>query len=79
MADVKFGVKQLNSPTPKYLKNFFKAFLFLSGAWAIIAPAATQIPAGVQADINKWIIVGLALMRFAISFWGYDYKIEPND
>lgn len=79
MAETKFGVDQLNQPTPKYLKNTFKAILFISAVWAFAGPQITELPATMLASINKWLLISNGVIRLAISFFGLDYPIDYND
>ena len=77
MANVKFGVPGLTKPTPAALRNVFTAFLYLSGIWVFIAPLF-NIPTPVLDHINKAIVEGLAVVKFTISFFHYDYQPDIN-
>lgn len=77
MADLKFGAAGFNKPTPKTLKIVFNTFLYLSGAWIFIAPAF-NLAQPVLNLINKDLLTGLALMKFTISFFHYDYEIQTD-
>ena len=77
MATLKFGLVGLTKPTPTVLRNIFTAFLYLSGIWVFIAPVF-NIPAPVLDHINKGIVEGLAILKFTISFFHFDYQIDAN-
>lgn len=72
MANLTMAVSNVGLPTPTWMKSIFKGLLYLSGLWAIIVPLATNIPPSIQATIDHWIVIGLAVLRFTISFFHYD-------
>ncbi len=73
---VKVGVEQLQNPTPKALKYIFRAYTFLAGLWAILAPQITHIPADTMAEVNKWLLAGVPVIHYTIKFFGLDYRTE---
>ena len=71
---VAFGTDQLTNPTPVFIKNIFRAVLYLSALWAVISPSVTEIPADTLAVINKYLLLGNAVINVTIKFFGYDFK-----
>lgn len=71
---VQVGIAQLSNPTPIWIKYIFRTYTFLSGLWAILAPQITNIDEHTMAEINKWLLIGVPIMHYAIKFWGWDYK-----
>lgn len=71
---VTFGTDQLNNPTPVFIKNIFRAVLYVSALWAVIAPGITELDAGTLATINKYLLLGVAVVNVTIKFFGYDFK-----
>lgn len=71
---VQVGIAQLGNPTPIAIKYVFRIYTFLSGLWAILAPSLTDIPESTMAEINKWLLIGVPIMHYAIKFFGWDYK-----
>jgi hypothetical protein len=71
---VSFGTDQLNNPTPVFIKNIFRLVLYLSALWAVIAPSITELDAGTLAMINKYLLLGVAVVNITIKFFGYDFK-----
>lgn len=67
---VKVGLSQINNPTPKPLKTFFRWFSFLQGASAIVVAMLPQIPEHLKLQIVLVGSVGSALIHFAIKFFG---------
>ena len=71
---VKFGVNQIQNPTPKTLKYIFRAYTFLAGLWAILAPNFDWVPASTMDEINKWLLIGVPVIHYTIKFFGLDYQ-----
>ena len=78
MSDIKFGMKSLQQPTPQWMKNVFKTILYLTGLWALLAPMLTNIPENTSAEVNKWCLISLSILRFTIAFFRYDFS-ETED
>lgn len=76
MADkvVKFGVSQITNPTPKALKYIFRAYTFLVGVWAILAPNFDWVPPSTMDEINKWLLIGVPIIHYTIKFFGLDFE-----
>lgn len=72
MADLTVGVSNIGKPSPSWMKNIFKGLLYVSGLWAVLGPTCTNIDQHILDSINAWILRGLAIMRFTISFFHYD-------
>jgi len=72
------GTSSISKPTPLFLKYIFRTYTFLAGVWAIAAPALTEIPEKYIALIDKWIIIGAAVIHFGIKFFSFDYKMEES-
>lgn len=73
MADLKFGVGQFGKETPHQLKLVFRIVLYLSGLWTLLAPVLTNIEEVMRGKIDHWIVIGLMVMRFTISFFHLDF------
>lgn len=71
-----FDTQGLSQPTPNVVKWVFTAVLFCSGLWALLASEFSFLPEHSQFIINKWLLVGNTVMRFAIKFFRWDYKSE---
>lgn len=70
MEKVKIGMKQLNNPTPKGLKTFFRWFSFVNGVAAIILAMLPQVPEHVKYNILTYGAIGNAVIHFGIKFFG---------
>ena len=70
---VQFGVDQLGNPTPTKAKVVFRIVLYISALWAVISPSITELPADTLATINKYVLLGNALVNATIQFFGWDY------
>lgn len=68
----------LTKPTPQIAKDVVNGLLYLSGIWAVIEPQFPGMPATTAADINKWLLLGLALTRFTITFFHWDDSSKPD-
>ena len=73
---VKVGFGQLNNPTPMAFKYAFRTLTFFAGLWALVAPSLTHMTEDTMAEVNKWLLVGVAAMHYAIKFFGWDYKTD---
>lgn len=71
---VQVGLDQLNNPTPQWARITFRAILYLSAIWAITAPVVTEIPENVLMSINKYLLLGNAIINVTIKFFGWDFK-----
>lgn len=69
----------LRKPTPKLAKDIVNTLLYLSGVWALIQPSFPEIPEHTAANINKYLLLGLALTRFTITFFHWDDKKPDTD
>lgn len=76
MANLKFGVAGLTKPTPPVFRNIFTAILYIAGIWVFIAPMF-NVSGAILATINKDIVEVLAILKFTISFFHFDYQ-EPD-
>lgn len=72
--EIQVGPSQIGNPTPMIFKYIFRAYTFLVGIWAIIAPSFDLLPPSVVDDINKYLLIGVPVMHYAIKFFGWDYK-----
>lgn len=73
---VTFGVDSISKPTPLFMKYTFRAFMFLSGVWALLPQDLLHLTDTQLATTNRWLIVGNTVMLFAIKFFSWDYKSE---
>lgn len=71
---VQFGIDQLSNPTPSIAKYIFRTILYLSAIWAVIMPTVTELPPDTIAAINKYMLLGNAVINVTIKFFGWDYK-----
>lgn len=71
---VQFGLDQFANPTPSAAKYIFRAVLYLSALWAVIMPMVTELPETTIAVINKYMLLGNAIINVTIKFFGWDYK-----
>ena len=71
---VQFGIDQLSNPTPSIAKYIFRTILYLSAIWAVIMPTVTELPETTIAAINKYMLLGNAVINVTIKFFGWDYK-----
>lgn len=71
---VKVGIGQIDNPTPMAAKWIFRLFTFFSGLWAILAPSITEIDHDIIAKVDRYLLIGVAVMHYAIKFFGWDYK-----
>lgn len=73
---VTVGIPSLQKPTPNGLRIAFRTLLWLSAAWAMISPVATEIPPDTLAIINKYLLLLNGLVNMSIKFFGV--TIEPQ-
>jgi len=71
---IQFGIEQLSNPTPKNVKVIFRAILYLSAVWAVMSPSLTEISPTILASVNKYLLLGTAVINVTIQFFGWDYK-----
>lgn len=71
---VQFGLSQLVNPTPSAAKYVFRTILYLSAIWAVIMPTVTELPEATIAAINKYMLLGNAVINVTIKFFGWDYQ-----
>lgn len=65
------GTQALNQPTPMMLRYIFRAVLYLSTLWALLAPVMTDIPEPTQLLINKYLLLGNTIISGTIKFFGW--------
>lgn len=78
MAKITFGRQHFKSPTPPVLRIVFKSIVFLAGLWALIG-GMVGVSEVLQAAINKWALIGMAIVRFTIQFFGFDFDPDQNN
>lgn len=76
---VKFGVGQIENPTPKAFKYVFRIYSFLAGAWALFAPQFVHLNPDILGEINRWLLVSGTFLHYAIKFFGWDIKEETTE
>lgn len=74
---VKFGLDQVNNPTPIGLKWALRIFQFLTGVWGLLPQDMLPLSEDDYMRACKWLLVANAVMLFGIKFFGLDYK--PRD
>ncbi len=67
----------LKKPTPEIAKQVLNTLLYLSGAFALLQNNF-DIPEHVAAEVNKYLLSGLALVRFTINFFHWDNGSGSN-
>lgn len=77
--NLKVGVSQLNVASPKWIAKISNGIIFAATAWAIFSPSITEIPAPLQADITRWLMIGSGLIKLASKFFGLDIKQDTNE
>jgi len=77
-AVIGFGTKSaMAGATPKVIKVFYRTLLFFSGLWAlVIEPQFPRIPVEYVHNIDKWILIGNALIYYICQFFGW---VVPKD
>lgn len=73
---VGFGIGQLSNPTPRWMKSIMRVAAFFSGVWALLPQDLINLSDHNYAYVNKWIIVGNAILLFSIKFFGWK---DPNE
>jgi hypothetical protein len=71
---VQFGLDQISNPTPSAAKYVFRTILYLSAIWAVIMPTVTELHPDTIAAINKYMLLGNAVINVTIKFFGWDYQ-----
>lgn len=75
---LKFGRQHYTSPTPPVLRILFKSIVFAAGLWAVIQ-GMLDVPEHITNAINKWTLIGMAVVRFTIQFFGFDFNPDGNE
>ena len=75
-AKITFGRQNYKTKTPPILNIIFKAIVFAAGLWAVIQ-GMVDVSEHLTNAINKWTLVGMAVVRFTIQFFGFDF--EPDE
>lgn len=72
-AVIAFGTKSaIAGATPKAIQFFYRTLMFLGGLWAlVIEPQFPNIPVRAAHDIDKWILIGNALIYYLCQFFGW--------
>lgn len=73
------GAKGLKNPTPMALRWLFRIILYLSGVWALFIAPNVDVPDNIQAEINKWLLVGNGIINHAIKYFGWDFVPENTN
>lgn len=71
---VKFGVKQLANDTPLWARYIFRTVLYLSAVYVMAVQPTLDLPTGIEAIINKYIVLLNAVVNVTIKFTGWDFK-----
>ena len=76
-ATMKVGLSQLKNKTPNFIAQISNGIIFACMAWALLSPSITEIPAPLQADITRWLMVGSGFIKLASKFFGLELpKVE---
>lgn len=76
--NVNLGVSQLNIPGPKWMSRISNGIIFACMAWALLSPSITEIPAALQADITRWLMIGSGFVKLASKFFGIDLGVASD-
>lgn len=73
-----FGTKSaMEGATPLAIKYAYRALMFLGGLWAlVIEPQFPHIPENIMHSIDKWILIGNAIIYYICQFFGW---VIPKD
>jgi len=71
---IKVGVSQLKKDTPPWMSKTANGVIFACLAWALLSPSLTEIPATIQADITRWLMIGSGFIKLATKFFGLNIK-----
>lgn len=75
-AKIKFGVSQLNNPSPIWMSKIANGIIFLTLAWGLISMGLTSIPPDLKSSINEWVLVSSGIIKLASKFFGFSL---PNN
>lgn len=78
MADVKFGLNQIQNPSPQWAKNIFRIVLYASTGMAIVLSTVDEIPDHVKVSILKYTAEGTALVHAFSKLFGIAVGGDPN-
>lgn len=68
---VKVGIGMLVKPTPEWMKYILRTVLYVSMAWAFLAPTFTNLSPELLAGINAWLLRINGLLSITIKFFGW--------
>lgn len=68
---VGFGLGQINNPTPMFAKYIMRGVAFASGVWALLPQDLIGLTDAQYGQANRWLLVGNAVLLFAIKFFGW--------
>ena len=66
----KFGINQIDNPTPPWMKTTFRLFSFFSGLAAVILTVLPQVPEHAKYVILTATGIGNTVIHFTIKFFG---------
>ncbi len=70
-ATLKFGVSQLNNPSPLWMAKTANAIIFLTMVWGLVSMGITFIPVELKSQINEWVLVSVGVIKLASKFFGF--------
>jgi hypothetical protein len=77
MANVKFGVGQINNPTPQWAKNAFRWFFYITSIITIALDIFTEIPPDIKLIINASVVKANLLVHALSKLFGIEFQ-APN-
>ena len=66
----KFGINQIDNPTPEWMKTTFRLFSFFSGLTAVIMLGLPHVPEHVKYVVLTATGIGNTVIHFTIKFFG---------
>lgn len=69
-ATIVVGLEGLKNKTPDWMAKVSNGIIFLAMFWALFSSQFTEIPADVQADISRYLLIGTGFVKMASKFFG---------
>lgn len=64
------GLEGIKHKTPDWMAKASNGIIFLAMFWALFSSQITEIPEPVQADIDRWLLIGTGFIKMASKFFG---------
>ena len=75
---VKFGISQINNPTPKWATQIFRAVLYTAAAASIVLGIVTEIPDHLKEVILRYSVETVALVHALSKLLGVTIVTDPT-